>query len=202
MAETVSSEAAGESPEQEREAIQETEKSAGGLAYWPLCLGLFLFWLAADHATKIWAIQALKPPFDPYQLTALQYYQALEQGLIPRIVIIPGFLQLVYAENTGAAFSFMTGNTFVLGLISLGATIGFSWYWSTLPAKEIWGRMALALLLSGAVGNMIDRFMRGYVVDFIDAYYGQYHWPTFNIADSCICVGAVILAVRFLQKKI
>lgn len=158
----------------------------GRFAWWKPSLALFLFWLVADHLTKWWAIMALKPEYLPP----------------PVIDIIPGFLRLIYAENTGAAFSLLEGQTFLLGLISLAAIAGLCWFWYILPAEEVWGRAAVALVTSGAVGNMIDRFGRGYVVDFIDAYVGQYHWPTFNIADSCICVGAAILAFRFLKGKI
>lgn len=160
----------------------------GGFALWKPSIAMAAIWFVIDHATKYWAAVTLAPTI---------------RGIPGRhIDIIPGCLRLVYAENTGAAFSFLTGQTFFLGLVSLAATIGLSWYWYTLPAAEKWGRMAVALILSGAVGNMIDRFFRGYVVDFVEAYFRQWSWPVFNVADSCICVGAAILAVRFLQGRI
>ena len=180
------SEAVKETKKESAKASEKEKPEAGGMAMWRISASVFLVGLVLDHLTKFWAVAALKP-----------------EGIqIPRIPIIPGLLQFVYAENTGAAFSFMTGKTFLLGLISLAATIGLSWFWYSLPAREKWGRAAAAMILSGAVGNMIDRFARGYVVDFIDAYWKTHHWPTFNVADSLICVGAAILAVRFLQGKI
>ena len=183
--------------EESAEAAPPDTMAPGGHAYWRLSLALATVWLAIDHLTKWWAIEALKP--------AWWDLEVLPPGMDPTrptIPVIPGLLQFVYAENTGAAFSFMTGRTTALGFISLAASVALYLFWKTLPAREVWGRVAVALIFSGAVGNLIDRFFRGYVVDFIDAYYGSYHWPTFNIADSCICVGAAILVVRFLQKKI
>jgi signal peptidase II len=172
----------------------------GSWDLWPLSAGLFLFWLVADHATKLWAIRALKPEWHGYRVPP-----ELE-ATRPIIDIIPGFLRFFYAENRGAAFSILYGQTFFLGIISLIATVGLIWFWRSLRPDEWWGRVATALILSGAVGNMIDRFGRGYVVDFIDAYViwgtNSYHWPTFNIADSCICVGAVVLGWRLLMGKI
>jgi signal peptidase II len=61
--------------------------------------------------------------------------------------------------------------------------------------------ISLSLILGGAVGNLIDRLLFGYVIDFLDIYYGSYHWPAFNIADSAICVGAVLLILDSFRKK-
>ncbi len=169
----------------------------GGIAHWKMSLAIVLGWLAIDHATKFWAIAVLKPEWwGRAEPTAAMWANR------PDIPIIPGLLRFVYAENTGAAFSMLYGRVTLLGIISLVAIAGLVWFWRQLPAGEKWGRAAVALIVSGAIGNMIDRFARGYVVDFIDAYWGQYHWPTFNIADSCICVGAGILAVLFLKGRI
>lgn len=160
--------------------------------YWQLSLALFVVFLALDHLTKWWAIVALKPEWWGFTPT-------LEQWLArPVIPVIPGFLQFVYAENKGAAFSILYGHVEVLAGFSVLATAGLIWFWRTLPPDDIWSRGATALVLSGAVGNAIDRIFRGFVVDFIDAYIGEYHWPVFNIADSCICVGAVVLAWKLV----
>lgn len=156
---------------------------AGGFALWKASVAMVAFWFVVDHATKYWAIVTLKPNDRHIQ-------------------VIPGMLRLLYRENTGAAFSVMTGQTFLLGIVSFVAIAGLSWYWYTLPKAEAWGRMAVALVLSGAAGNMVDRFFRAYVVDFVEAYYRSWSWPVFNVADSCICVGATILAVQFLRGKI
>jgi signal peptidase II len=114
----------------------------------------------------------------------------------PPIVIIPNFLNLSYATNTGAAFSMFAGHTGLLavfsGLISLVIAI---WAWR-LPPHEQGLRIPLGLILGGALGNLIDRALLGYVIDFIDAHwFDAYRWPTFNIADSAVCVGMFILIV-------
>lgn len=172
----------------------------GSWSLWKPCLGIFLVGLGADFLTKIWAINALKPEWYGYRVPPEIAVQT------PVVPIIPGFLRFVYAQNEGAAFSILYGHTTLLAFISLAATIGLIYFWRILPEKEIWGRVGTTLILSGAVGNMYDRFFRGYVVDFIDAYVvinnESWHWPTFNIADSCICVGAAILAWRLLAGKI
>ncbi len=113
--------------------------------------------------------------------------------------VMPGFnLTLLY--NTGAAFSlfddasgwqrwFFTGITVVIG-------VGIVFWLTTIGADERWAPAALALILGGALGNLIDRIYLGYVVDFIQIYYDRWSWPAFNLADSAICVGAVMLIVR------
>ncbi len=167
-------------------AQAESKPEPGRFADWPLSLALLVGFFILDHATKFWAEAALKPgPGRGY----------------PVIEIIPGFFDLQYHENTGAAFSMATGQTKLLAVVSLLATIGFSWFWWTLPASERWGRCAVALILSGAVGNMIDRMAREYVVDFIHFYFREYHYPIFNIADTCICVGAAIIVWRGWKGK-
>lgn len=176
---------------------QEAAPPVGGVDYWKPCLSIALVFLAIDHLTKWWAMEVLRPEGWIHGALTWEIWNSREV-----IDIIPGLLRLAYAENTGAAFSILDGQVGLLAVISLVASGALVWFWYSLPKQEAWGRVAVALILSGAVGNMIDRVFRGYVVDFIDAYIGSYHWPTFNIADSCICVGAGILIVRFLQKKI
>ena len=181
-----------------KEATKNAPLPAGGNAWWQWSLGIVLGMLVFDNLTKLWAQWALRPEWwnNVTGPTAEQFANT------PIIQIIPGLLRFAYAENKGAAFSILYGQVTVLGVVSFLAAIGLYFFWRSLPAGEKWGRAAVALIFSGAVGNMIYRFFRGYVVDFIDAYIGAHHWPTFNIADSCICVGATILAIRFLQKKI
>lgn len=118
--------------------------------------------------------------------------------------VLPYFnLTLVY--NYGAAFSFLSNAggwqrwffTALAVLISL-----FILFWiKKLGKTETWVAASLALILGGAVGNVIDRILYGYVIDFLDVYYGTWHWPTFNIADSAITVGATILIVNSLFAK-
>ena len=105
------------------------------------------------------------------------------------ITIIPGFFNLVHVGNTGAAWSMFTGKSTLLGLLA-GATLLAIFYWRRqlglrLPAAQ----SAFGLLCGGIVGNLVDRLLHGHVIDFIDLHFGSYTYPTFNVADSGICVG-------------
>lgn len=117
--------------------------------------------------------------------------------------IWPSFnLTLVY--NKGAAFSFLSDASgwqrwFFIVLGTIIAVVIIKWL-RDLPRHEKWYAMALALVLGGAFGNVCDRIFIGYVIDFIDVYYAGYHWPVFNIADSAISVGAVMLVVDVIKK--
>jgi signal peptidase II len=111
------------------------------------------------------------------------------------VAIIP-FFNLTMAHNTGAAFSFLAGaggwqRWFFVGLASL-ISIGL-FIWIKKLAKTKMEAMSVSLILGGAIGNVIDRIYFGYVIDFLDVYYGSYHWPAFNIADSAIVIGAGLL---------
>ena len=111
------------------------------------------------------------------------------------IAVIDGFLNWMLAFNTGAAFSFLADSGgwqrwFFTGLAIVVSAVLVVWLART--ARGDWrNAVPLALILGGAIGNVIDRIRLGHVVDFIDVYVGQHHWPAFNIADSAICVGAV-----------
>ena len=112
------------------------------------------------------------------------------------IVLIPGWLRLIYVENTGAAFGTFQGNSpilTVLALVVVGVIIA---YFRQSLLRSTWLSVALGLQLGGAIGNVIDRLRLGYVVDFIDFP----HWPTFNMADSAITVGVVMLAIYLLRE--
>jgi len=171
---------------------------AGGNVLWKPCLALLVVLLVLDHATKLLAIAYLKPDWWGVSNPTLEMWEQRE-----RFVIIPQLLQFQYAENRGAAFSILYGHTFLLGIVSAAATCLLVWFWRSLPATERIGRFSVAAILSGAIGNMIDRFFRGYVVDFIDAHwFYQAHWPTFNIADSAICVGAFLVGLQVVRGKI
>lgn len=117
--------------------------------------------------------------------------------------ILPG-LNLVYYRNSGAAFGIFAdgGETKTLGLILVSViAVGVIAYLIK-DARDLRTVFALALIGGGAVGNLIDRAISGDVVDFIDVYIGSYHWPAFNIADSAISLGVVmILFLTFFQPK-
>ena len=109
------------------------------------------------------------------------------------------FFNFYLTYNTGAAFSFLRDaggwQRWLFAALSIGVSVFIVFWLRRIPGDQKWLACALALVLGGAVGNLIDRLLRsgGGVVDFIDVYYGTWHWPAFNIADSAISVGAVIL---------
>ncbi len=120
------------------------------------------------------------------------------------VSVLPGF-NLMLAYNTGAAFSFLADaggwqRWFFLGLGS-AVSVGLTIWLTRLKPGERWLAAALALILGGAVGNLIDRLWLGQVIDFIQLYYDRWYWPAFNIADSAITLGAVLLIVDSLRSQ-
>jgi signal peptidase II len=132
-------------------------------------------------------------------LDQLTKYQASQQLILHEpVAIISGF-NLTLMHNTGAAFSFLSqaGGWQRWFFIVLGSVIGFAiLVWMIkLPADKRWLSCTLALILGGALGNLWDRVMLGYVIDFIEVYYHGWYWPAFNVADSAITVGAAMLII-------
>ena len=114
------------------------------------------------------------------------------------IEIVPGLLNLVHVRNTGAAFGFLNAvdlgyKQFLMTAIALVALLAIGLYAWRVGSHERLARAGLALILGGAVGNLIDRASAGYVVDFVDAYWRSYHFWAFNVADAAITVGACLL---------
>ena len=134
------------------------------------------------------------------QITKIGINHSFE--LYESLAIFPSFnFTLLY--NRGAAFSFLASaggwqRWFFTGL-SLAASILLIIWLIRLDEKQRWLTYALALILGGAIGNLIDRVLYGYVIDFIDIYYQQWHWPAFNIADSAISIGAAMLFIDLLR---
>jgi signal peptidase II len=110
--------------------------------------------------------------------------------------VISNFFHITYVRNPGAAFGILSDNAirlpFFIG-ISLIAIGGILWYLRRVANDKIWQHLALGLILSGALGNLIDRLRLGEVIDFIDVHWYNYHWPAFNVADSAICIGVAIM---------
>ncbi len=109
---------------------------------------------------------------------------------------VTSFFNIVRAHNTGAAFSFLAGaggwqRWFFTGIGAV-ATIFILWMLRSHHAQKLFA-FALACILGGAIGNVVDRLLHGYVVDFLDFYYGTWHFPAFNVADSAITIGAACL---------
>ena len=144
-------------------------------------LGLYL----ADQATKAWAVKTLR--FGEER------------------VVIRGFLQFIYTENSGIAFGQLQeggsfGRWFFVVLAVLAAVAVFYYFMRT-PRNDDRVLGACALLLAGILGNLTDRARLGYVIDFIVLHAGDYHWPTFNIADASITIGALLLAYDLVFSR-
>lgn len=143
--------------------------------------------LIADQVSKFWIISQ----FELYESRA----------------VIPGFFNLVYVTNKGAAFSMFASidsplrHYFFVGINSI-AVIALS-VAAFKMQKRSWAYLvSFALIAAGALGNLIDRVRYGAVIDFLDFYVGSYHWPAFNIADSSICVGvAVLFIINLLDSR-
>lgn len=147
-------------------------------AWWVALLALFV--VVADRLTKIMVIDVLA------------------EG--QSIALVPGFFSLVHVRNPGAAFGLLAeGNApwrqvFLIG-VAIAAVAGLAWLVTHTPVSKLWERGAAAAVIGGALGNLYDRFVYGEVIDFLDVYVGQWHWPAFNVADSAITVGACVLVV-------
>jgi signal peptidase II len=139
-----------------------------------LWLGLLV--LVADQLTKYWALIALIP-YDPMSIMPM--------------------LNITLAFNTGAAFSFLGDaggwQRWLFLALAMGVSLALLvWLYRT-PSHHFTLNIGLVMVLSGAIGNAIDRASMGMVVDFIDIYYGSWHYPTFNVADIGITLGAILL---------
>lgn len=117
--------------------------------------------------------------------------------------IIPGLLDITHVRNTGAAFGILNSVEFaykpvLMMLVALGALVAIGTYAVSLGVHERIARAGLALILGGAIGNLIDRVMHGYVLDFVDVYYRDVHFWAFNVADAAITLGAVLVLFEVL----
>ncbi len=138
-----------------------------------------------DQASKAWAVRSLRHGDD--------------------LTIIKGFFDLMYTENRGIAFGQLQeggsfGRWFFVGLAILAA-VAVSYYFLRTPRNDDRVLGACALLLAGIVGNLTDRARLGYVIDFIVLHAGSFHWPTFNVADASITIGALLLAYDLIFEK-
>ncbi len=117
------------------------------------------------------------------------------------VPVIP-FVNLTLVYNRGAAFGFLNNadgwqNLFFIAIALIACAV-ITYLILRLRQNDIMVGLALSLILGGAAGNLIDRFLHGYVIDFVDVYYGSWHWPAFNVADSAITVGAAVLVLDAL----
>jgi len=151
-----------------------------------LLVGLILLLIFLDQVSKIWVVNHFLP-----------------SSSFP---VIEGFFNITLIKNPGAAFGFLanastTLRSFFFILISLLAIGLIIYYLSENRPKRMTVTVALSLILSGAVGNLIDRIRSGAVIDFLDFYVGKYHWPAFNVADSVITIGAFLIILDYLRQN-
>jgi signal peptidase II len=136
--------------------------------------------LGADQATKMWARHALKPRLEP-------------------ISVINGYWEFRYAENTGAAFSLLRGDSaapYLFAIFGLAAMVVIGLYlYRAQPTARLFASL-LGLIAGGALGNLIDRFAFGRVTDFVVWRVGNHVWPTFNVADSVLLLGVLGLVLQ------
>ena len=155
-------------------------KSSSGS--WLPWLGLALIVFIADQFTKV---------------LILGYYQLGDS------TYVTSFFNVVRAHNTGAAFSFLAGASgwqrWFFTAIGVAATVFIIWMLRSHAGQRLFS-FALACILGGAVGNVVDRLLHGYVVDFLQFHYGGWYFPAFNVADSAITVGAVCLILDELLR--
>jgi signal peptidase II len=150
----------------------------------PLLISLAVF--AADRASKAWIDR---------NVTAWDIWP-----------VVPGLFNIIHAENRGMAFSILenaSGPVRSFVLLGVAGLVLVFVGWMLWHATSRLHRLALALVFGGALGNLYDRVLRGSVTDFLDFYFRGWHWATFNIADSAITVGAVLLALdlAFAREK-
>jgi signal peptidase II len=138
-----------------------------------------------------------------------QWTKWLVEAHLPHHVahpLIPGFLNLTHVRNTGVAFGLfasegLDGGSWLLTLLGLAALAAVGVYFWYAPARDRLLLVALSLVVGGAVGNLFDRVTSGAVTDFIDAYVGTHHWPSFNVADSAISIGIVLMAIDSFRAR-
>jgi signal peptidase II len=126
--------------------------------------------------------------------------------LYESISVIDGFFNITYVQNTGVAFGIFSSVTspaksLLLSLFTACAAVVVIMYSLRSPPGNRLLQFALALILGGALGNLYDRLAYGYVVDFLELYIGPYHWPAFNVADSAISAGVVLLALEIIRNE-
>ena len=151
--------------------------------YFPLLIAI----LALDQMTKFWITDSF--------------------SLYESKVVIPDFFNLVYVTNKGAAFSMFASiespvRHYFFVSLNLIAAAGLTVAAFMMRGRHLLYVISFACIAAGALGNLIDRIRSGAVIDFLDFYFGSYHWPAFNVADSSICVGvALLFIVNYLDAR-
>ncbi len=136
----------------------------------------------------------------------LKAYIGATMNLHESIPVIDGYFNITYVKNPGAAFGFLANSapefrSLFLITVTVIAIVLILYFISKNTAKEVLLTFSLSLILGGAVGNLIDRIRFGEVTDYLDFYISSYHWPAFNVADSAISLGALVLVVEIFRRR-
>ncbi len=115
--------------------------------------------------------------------------------------VISGFFSLTYVQNRGAAWGVLSGWGLLLVALAVVMLAVLARYRRTIFGDGAFGRISFVLLIAGIIGNLIDRVVLGHVVDFLDFHVGQSHFPAFNVADSCICVGVGLYMISSFRVE-
>lgn len=151
-----------------------------------ILLPILLVGVALDLATKQWVLHSMP--------------------LGSQITVIKGFFNLVHVHNRGSAFGLFSSLSldfvrvffvFTTGIVLV--VVGYLWW--RLPKGRDLAALGYSLIMAGAMGNLADRVRLGEVVDFLDFYWGRYHWPAFNVADTMVCLGAGFLVLVILREE-
>jgi signal peptidase II len=151
---------------------------------YPLFAGIAVIGIIIDQITKIYIDRSMQ--------------------LFDSIPVIENFFHITYVRNKGAAFSFLSNASWRLPFfiaISIIAAVVILIAFQKLRDDQKLAHISLAMIFSGAVGNLIDRVRLGEVIDFLDAHWYRHHWPAFNVADSLICVGVFLLAIDMILEE-
>jgi signal peptidase II len=148
-----------------------------------LAIGVFV----ADQLTKQWIIDRL--PFGTYGEAS------------GAITVVPDFFYLVHVGNTGAAWSILTGKSLFLAALATGTLLAIFLWRRALGLQQRRAQVCFGLLCGGIAGNLVDRVRHQHVIDFIDLHFGSYVYPTFNVADSGICVGVLLYLWHSLRSQ-
>jgi len=186
-----------------------------GPSKWALLIAVFLTMVVADQVTKYLAVERLTVAFQRQGLetpsarvSAFYRLRHLEGYAREPYVVWRPMWRMSYAENPGAAWGLFRTmpasfrNGFFVS-VSLAAVAYILWYYRKVREDQRWMQFALAFVLSGAVGNFVDRVARGYVVDFVQWHWWnrpEIYWPTFNVADSLIVVGVAMLMLHPAER--
>ena len=149
----------------------------------------------ADQATKLWIVHEL-----PFGTGAWHFAESYQIGWRHGgLEVIPGFFYITHVGNTGAAWSMFSGRSGWLALLAAATLLAIYFWRRSLGLQERFVQVGFGLLCGGILGNLVDRLQYGHVIDFLDFHFGTYVYPTFNVADSGICIGVGLYLIHSLR---